>query len=231
MNTFPDGTAQIRWKDGTFTVSFHSHFKPRCRRWIRSPTPTATQITLTRNPARLFQITQVNDPVGRSLDSDLRCFRPDRRNRRSGGALRAIQLQCAGDAGHGDRPEGGVTRYDYDAQNRPIRETDARGVVIAQNTYDANGRVIQQVQADGGTFQFDYTLLNPTAPASPVIQTVVTDPLGPQTTYRFNPVGFLTDVTDSSGQVRLLDRAPGANFLTALRGNAFLRRLRGLGRR
>ena len=35
---------------------------------------------------------------------------------------------------------------------------------------------------------------------SPVVRTMVTDPLGHATTYRFNPGGALLDVTDANGQ-------------------------------
>ena len=89
-------------------------------------------------------------------------------------------------------PEGGVTQYAYEAADRLSQITNARGVVVVQNTYDANGRIIQQAQADTGVITFDYTLLNPIVANSPVQKTIVTDAVGNQTTYRFNPQGFLT---------------------------------------
>lgn len=115
-------------------------------------------------------------------------------------------------------PAGGVTRYDYDAQNQLIRVTDARGVIIAQNSYDTNGRVIQQVQSDGGVWRFDYTPLNPTTPASPILVTTVTDPMGNQTVYRFNPVGFLESIADALGQTRTFEMESGTNLLLAIKG-------------
>src|SRR5262249_12834239 len=117
-------------------------------------------------------------------------------------------------------PQGGVTRYDYDAQNRLRRITDARGVVVAQNTYDANGRVIEQVQADGGVLRFAYTLLNPLVPLSPVLKTTMTDAMDHQTTYRFNPEGFLTEVTDALEQTTVFEREQGTNLLLSIRGTA-----------
>ena len=116
-------------------------------------------------------------------------------------------------------PESGITRYDYDPQNRLTRVTDARGVIVAQNTYDANGRVIEQVQADGGKLRFAYTLVNPLAATSPVLQTVVTDPLGNETTYRFNPQGFVISVTDAEGQTKTLERQAGSNLLVSVKGS------------
>jgi len=105
------------------------------------------------------------------------------------------------------------------APDRLFREIDARNNVVMENTYDANGRVTQQKLADGAVYRMSYTLLNPTVPAtSPVLQTVVTDPRGNLTTYRFSPQGYLTDITDAGGQTRIFDRQPGTNFITAIRG-------------
>lgn len=70
-----------------------------------------------------------------------------------------------------------MTRYSYDSQNRLLSVVDARGVTTEQNSYDPNGRVIQQVQADGGIFKFAYMLLNPMVPTSPVLVATETDPL------------------------------------------------------
>ncbi len=53
-------------------------------------------------------------------------------------------------------PAGGITQYGYDAQNRMTTLTDARGITFLQNTYDVNSRVVQQVNADGGIYQFQY---------------------------------------------------------------------------
>lgn len=44
-----------------------------------------------------------------------------------------------------------------------IAVIDANGITQAQNTLDGAGRVIQQVRPDGGTLNFSYTLVNPTA--------------------------------------------------------------------
>src|SRR5207249_2173448 len=116
------------------------------------------------------------------------------------------------------KPDNTTTQYSYDAQNRLLTVTDARGVAIAANTYDANGRVIEQSQADGGNLKFAYITLNALTPNSPVMATIVTDPLGNQTVYRFNPEGFVTDITDALGQTRTYARAPGTNTLQAVQG-------------
>ena len=87
--------------------------------------------------------------------------------------------------------------------------------------YDQNGRVVRQTAADGGVITFDYTYLNPTAPAvSPVLVTKVTDAVGNVSRYHFSPQGFLLDATDASGQMRIHGRQPGTNLLLSSAGNS-----------
>ena len=105
-------------------------------------------------------ITSITDPIGRTVSYTYN----------SSGTLATVT-----------DPNGGVTSYQYDSQNRMTSMIDPRGVTMFQNTFDANGRVIQQVAADGGVYQFAYTLINPTAPTSPVMTSTLTDPLGNQT--------------------------------------------------
>lgn len=221
MRTPSSGPVELRWKDGTifqFQPALAAGF--RVSVLISIIDPNRNTVTLVRNPAEPAQISEIIDPVGRKLTLTYT----------SGNRIQSIadpigrtvhytynpqgRLETVTD------PEGGVTRYEYDAQNRLTKETDARGVVIAQNTYNADGRVIEQIQADGGKLQFAYVPLNPLVPMSPVLLTTVTDPLGGKTTYRFTPQGFLTDVTDTLGQTRIFELEPGINRVLAIKGTA-----------
>lgn len=219
ITTATNGTAALRWKDGTLFQFVPANFQLGSVLQSISD-PNGNIILLTRNPSRRAQITEVIDPVGRKLL--LTYDNLDRINTIADPIGRIVKYTYnnQGTLETVTNPAGGVTRYDYDAQNRLVRVTDARGVVVAQNAYDANGRVTQQVQPDGGVGRFAYTLASAAVPNSPVMQTVVTDPLGNQRTYRFNPQGFLIGVTDALGQVRLLDREPGTNLLRAVTGPA-----------
>src|SRR5207245_2863048 len=143
------------------------------------------------------RITSITDPIGRTVQYTYNGF----------GTLATVT-----------GPEGGVTRYNYSNATLLTQVIDARGVTVATNTYDGHGRVIDQGQADGGHIQFQYTLVNPLVGTSPVIQTVVTDPLGRKTTYRYNPEGLLVGVTDPLGQSRVFDREIGSNLLIAVSG-------------
>ena len=217
LSVLVGGETDLRWKDGTVF-----HFVPAnlvLGSVLESITDSnGNQILLIRNPTRPAQITEIVDPVGRKLllnydgtDRIISVVDPIGREvlytYNTFGTLETIT-----------NPEGGVTRYDYDAADRLSQITDARGVVVALNTYDANGRVIQQVQADTGVITFDYTLLNPEVTNSPVQETVVTDAVGTKTTYRFNPQGFLTEVTDGLGQTRVFERESGSNLLLVRKG-------------
>lgn len=84
---------------------------------------------------------------------------------------------------------GRAVSYTYDASCM-LTLTDAKGILFLTNAYDANGRVSQQTQADGTTYQFAYTLdANGT-----VTQTNLTDPRGFLRQVTFNASGYtLTD--------------------------------------
>ena len=105
---------------------------------------------------------------------------------------------------------GGLTQYTYDPQNNLATVTDPNNNVVQQNFYDEDhgGRVVGQIEANGGQFFYSYTLQNPSVATSPVLQTILTDPLGNKTTYRFDMNGFLLSATDATGQVRTLQRDP-----------------------
>jgi RHS repeat-associated protein len=172
---------------------------------------------LTLNPSNPQQIQAITDPVGRSLtlvyDSSNRVTQVTD----SIGRVVKYTYNGQGTLATFTDPNGGVTSYTYDSANSLATVTDPREVVTEQNTYNESfdGRVTQQVEADGGVYQFAYTLLNSTLPTSPVLQTVVTDPLGNQTTYRYNTQSFLVSVTDASGQTRTLTRNPSSNNLVS----------------
>lgn len=175
--------------------------------------------SLIRNSANLIQIIEVIDAVGRKLTLDYDSS--SRITEITDPIGRAVQYSYnnLGKLASITDPEGGVTRYDYDSQRHLTKITDARNIVKAENTYDANNRVIQQIQANGGVFTFDYKLFNPVVANSNIQQTTVTDPLGYQTRYRFNSQQYTLDATDALGQLRVFGRQLGTNQLTSISGS------------
>ena len=212
------GIYNLRWKDGTI-LNFQTSNQGALLAFLNSITdPNGNTTTLVRNPSQPVQITQIIDPAGRALNFSYDSF--NRIISITDPIGRTVQYgyNTQGTLATETDPAGNVSSYAYNSQNQMTSVTDGRGVVFLQNTYDANGRVTQQVAGDGGITTFAYTLLNPLISTSPVQSTTVTDPLGNQTTYRFNPQGYVVAVTDPLGQVRNFTRDPGTNLLLALQG-------------
>ena len=240
------GAFNLRWVDGTtFGFQLFASLGSRAAYLSSITDLNGNKTIVALNSSQPLQIQQVSDPVGRSLT-----FTYDSSNRITQildpiGRKVTYTYNSAGTLASVTNQAGGITSYTYDASNNLATVTDPRGVVVEQNTYNSgfDGRVTQQIQADGGVYKFDYTLLLPllqvgSAPAgqsggralpaaviaayaaSPVIQTVVTDPLGHQTTYRYDPTGFLQSVTDASGQTRTLTHDPNHfNLISDYTGN------------
>ncbi|TKB75485.1 MAG: hypothetical protein E8D46_01305 [Nitrospira sp.] len=93
-------------------------------------------------------------------------------------------------------PMTGVSEYTYDVSHRLLTAKEPNGNTHVTNTYDANGRVATQTQADGTTYQFAYTLDG----GGNVTQTNVTDPRGYVKRFVFNSAGLTTSITDAFGQ-------------------------------
>lgn len=136
-------------------------------------------------------------------------------------------------------PEGGVTRYEYDSQGRMTAIIDPRGNTIIRNIYDSKSRVCKQEQADGGIWKFYYInadrattsesmkLLSEAESGgsitqdscsiqgsnSAIVATIMVDPRGNPTTYRFNGAGSLLGVTNSLGQTTKFERDEPTDLL------------------
>jgi RHS repeat-associated protein len=217
------GTYNLRWPDGTLYVFQTSSLGGR-EAFLTAITDTnGNTSTLTLNPSQPLQITQITDPVGRSLN--LAYDSSNRITQVTDPIGRTLQYtyNSQGTLATFTDAAGGVWNYAYDAQNNLTQVTDPRNIVTEQTTYNESfdGRVLSQKQGDGGVYSFQYTLLNPLVTTSPVIQTLVTDPLGNVTQYRFSPQALVTDITDASGQTTSLTRDPQHNNLaSAYAGNA-----------
>ena len=113
-------------------------------------------------------------------------------------------------------PSGGVTQYTYDTSNRMLTIKDARNIVFLTNQYDGSGRVTQQTQADGSTYQFAYTVDG----NGKITQTDVTDPRGNVRRAVFNTNGYLLSDTKALGlseqQTTTIERQSGTNLVLSV---------------
>ena len=111
---------------------------------------------------------------------------------------------------------GGVTEYGYDSSNRMTTIKDPRNITYLTNTYDTNGRVTDQTQADSTTYHFDWTLDGTGA----VTQAVVRNPRGILGRWTFNTDHYLTGLVEAVGtnleRSTTIQRANGTNFVTAV---------------
>jgi RHS repeat-associated protein len=209
--------AALRWKNGTIYTFQALTGQGSNTSFLASITDSnGNKTTLARNALAL--ITQIIDAVGRSLNLTYDGSR--RITSISDPIGRTVQytynpqgyLATVTDA----NSPAGVTTYGYDANNNLKTITNARNIVYLTNTYDSNGRVTQQQTVDGAVTKFAYTLANPTIPTSPVLMTTVTDPLNNQTTYHFNPAGFVLDIMDALGRKTVFARDSGTNLLLSV---------------
>ncbi len=206
------GTFKLRWKNGTVFI-FQTSSQGALLAFLSSITDAnGNTITLVRgNSVQPVQITQIIDPVGRTLNLTYDNFNRILSLTDPIGRTLQYTYNVQGTLATVTDPAGGVTSYAYDPQNRMTSITDPRNIVYLQNVFDANGRVIQQTAPDGGVTKFAYTLINPNVPTSPVLLTTVTDPRGNATTYHFNPQGFVIDTTDALGEKTIYNLDPGTN--------------------
>jgi len=98
-------------------------------------------------------------------------------------------------------PAGGATRYTFNAAGGIVTITDAAGNIHLSNEYDTSGRVLRQIQADGGAWSFSYE-----GPVGAHTGATVTDPRGGVTTYRMTAGGFANEVVDALGQTTRFTR-------------------------
>ncbi len=213
------GTYNLRWKDGT-TYQFQAlqvQFSGGNTGYLTAITDAnGNTTTISRN--NLAEITQIADPTGRSLSF---AYGLDAQGHI--GLItsitdpigRSVSYTYNVNFGGGTIAtftdvKGGVTSYTYNSSNQLTSVTDPLGNKY-QNTFDANGRVIQQTAPNGGVTQYAYTLLNSGAPTSPVSSVTVTDPRLNTTTYQFNPAGFVQSQTDAMGNQTFYNVNPATN--------------------
>lgn len=205
-----DGRTQMKWRDGS-SLLFNS------AGWlIEERDRNNNRVIINRDASN--RITSITEPSGRALTFE---YTTVTRGRSSFPVISAITDPIGRVVRYGydtlgrlisvTDPAGGVTTYAYDGNDRIVTITDARGITYITNEYDSAGRVIRQTLADGGTYTFNYTVAG-----GAVTQTVMTDPMGNPTTYRFNARQYIARIVDAQGQMTRYERDFATNQLAAV---------------
>jgi RHS repeat-associated protein len=238
----PNGTRTLRYKEGravNFIVAFAG-----LGYLVPASISDANGNRVTVNYDSLYYIGSITDASGRGLTVTSTADAIRRVAAVSDGLGRTVHYEYdfLTRLVRVTNPAGGVTTYTYDGQHRMTAITDARGITYLTNTYDTNSRVCQQSQADGGVYTMYYVttdiattpasiqLLNeaaaggpisqgpctPMGSMSPVVATVLVDPRGHPTTYRFNGIGALVSLTDALGQTTTYARDAATNLVQSV---------------
>jgi len=159
ITTFPDGSADLRFKDGVIY-----HFVGGGGYLVSISDPNGNTVTITRVVGTPDRITSVTDPVGRSLT-----LQYDAQNRITSitdPLMRSVTYtyHASGRLQTVTNPMGGTMAYGYDANGLLTTITNERNIVVAQNVYDpaGSGKLISQTRPDGGVISMAYTPVNPT---------------------------------------------------------------------
>jgi len=175
-------------------------------------------LKLTRNGSAL--LTQIASPSGRYIniarDAEGRIIQATD----NGGRSVSYTYDSAGHLASVTDVNGGVTTFAYNSNDLMTSITDPRNITYLTNQYDSSGRVIEQTQADGSTYTFQWT---PSGNASQewissgstvdrynssdyegftglISSVAVTDPRGYVRQVAFNNLGLTTTDTRASGQ-------------------------------
>lgn len=107
---------------------------------------------------------------------------------------------------------GGVSRMTYNGSHGLLTFTDPRGIQLAKNEYDADGRLIAQYDASGAK-------LDLAGRDIPGKRETVKDRRGNATVYEYDDAGNVTTVTDAKGGVTRYTYDAEGNELTKTDAN------------
>jgi YD repeat-containing protein len=148
-----DGSATLRLKDGArwnfpaFVANF-SQLRSMVDR-------NGNTIAVTRDS--IGRVTALTEPGGRQIVFGYASgFGPISELRDPLGRSVGYEYDAQGRLARVTDPGGGVTQYTYDDQHRMVSTTDPRNITFTRNVFGASGRVIRQIQADGGETRFAY---------------------------------------------------------------------------
>lgn len=212
----PGGAWTLRKKDGS-TICFldSAGGTARAAAAVAVTDRYGNQLTFTRDG--FHNLTQITSPNGRYIQ--LTYDSSNRITKASDNIGRSVlySYDSGGRLTQVTDANSGIWNYSYDLSSEMTSIQDPRGIVYLMNQYDANGRVIQQTQADNTNFYFAYTT-DPTT--GNITRTDMADPRGiiKRTTYNSN--GYKTSEIRALGkpeqQTITYNHDPNTNLLTSV---------------
>lgn len=194
---------QIKYVGGRWHLTLHNGTVYEFPDAENAPTPRQAAMVamrdrygnsyvLTRDSNR--NLTKITSPNGRYIEFTYDTANRITQARDNIGRTVNYTYDASGRLSEVTDASGGVTEHVYDTSNRMTKITDPKNITYITNTYDTNGRVIKQTQADGTIYLFAYTL----GANGRVTQTDVTDPRGNVRRVTFNASGSM--ITDTYAQ-------------------------------
>ncbi len=107
------------------------------------------------------------------------------------GGVRTYAYDQFGDLVSYTNTEGDVTRFTYNSDHGLLDINDPRGLSPARNEYDADGRLVATVDANGNRVTYDHQIASN--------REVYTDRLGNIRTFQYDSDGNVTSQTDALG--------------------------------
>ena len=137
------------------------------------------------------RLSTITDPSGQTLTFSYNASNHITLVKDSTGREVKFGYSAAGDLETVTDALGGVTKYGYDSQHRITSITDPRGNVILKNTYDSQGRIIEQRDGLENLWKLEYK----------TGETIVTEPQGGKLAYGFDGQNRVVSETDQLGHV------------------------------
>jgi RHS repeat-associated protein len=136
------------------------------------------------------RLATITDPSGQTLTFSYNSSNHITLVKDSTGREVKFAYSAAGDLETVTDALGGITKYAYDLQHRITSITDPRGNVILKNTYDSQGRIVEQRDGLENLWKLEYK----------IGETVVTEPQGGKLAYGFDGQNRVISETDQVGK-------------------------------
>lgn len=163
---------------------------------ITSCTANNNGCSSTSSQPNAAPITQMTSPNGRYIQLSYDSSNRLKSTLDNAGRTTSYQYDSQGRLQQVTDADGNTESYGYDpVTNNMNLVTDKRNNAKTQNKYDGNGRVSQQMLADGALWKFSYLL----DAKGNVTQTTITDPRNHITLETFNASGYLTQEVLAQG--------------------------------